>query len=82
MRRKLKYYGGLSSLSGTQERVVAAVFSQAEFAKLIGASVKYVADYCCETGNEEEIKQAQSFAHRLHKQCYHCGSWQMLEVPK
>ena len=79
MRKKLKIYGGNTHLFGRQERTVAAVTSQKEFAALIHANVGYVRDYCCETGNQEEIDTAFKYVGKAWVQCKCCGHWRMYE---
>ena len=56
---KLKVYGINTHIFGEQERTVAMVTSQKEFAKLIGSSLRYVSEYRSETENEEEVEIAE-----------------------
>jgi len=73
---KLKVFGVQTFLlNGVQNRTVAAVTSQKEFARKIESSLNYVRDYSSETGNEEEIKVAFSDIGRVFIQCKCCQSW-------
>jgi len=72
---KLKVYGGDSHLNRIQERTIAAVTSQTQFAKLIHANIGYVRDYCCETGNEKEITLAMSDIGAVFVECELCRNW-------
>ena len=64
--KTLKVYGGLRfNKAGKQERVICAVNSQREVAKLTGESLYYIRDYWAITGNDEEIKQALANPHQL-----------------
>lgn len=76
MRRKLKVYGGNTFLlRGQQVRTIAAVTSAKQFATLVKTSYGYVRDYCCETGNAEEIKLAMSDVGSVFVECKECGCW-------
>ena len=79
MSKKLKVYGCNTFLFGVQERTVAAVTSQKQFAALIKTSLNYVRDYAAETGNVEEVNQAFSHCGVAHVQCKCCGTWRIYQ---
>ena len=57
--RKLKVYGcSILFHKGKQRRSVVAVHNQKEAAKAFDESLYFVQTWCCETGNEEEVKLA------------------------
>jgi len=49
----------------TQVRYVAAVFSQKEFADLLGTTIGQIRDYMGRTSNEKEIELAMAKPHTL-----------------
>ena len=57
--RKLKVYGcSIMFNKGRQGRSVVAVHNQKEAAKAFNESLYFVRVWCCETGNEEEVRLA------------------------
>lgn len=68
MPRKLKVYGFQSFRTqcvpapngSLQTREVVAAHSRVEVGHLSGLSVSYLRDFCCETGNQDEVKIALS----------------------
>lgn len=57
--RKLKVYGGLISQSdGKQHRMVIAVSSKAELARILGVGMYIINNWWSETGNKKEIEEA------------------------
>lgn len=65
MSRKLKVYEVNSFKFGKQDRVIAAVSTQREFANLCGTSLHYIRGYASETGNDDEIAAAMAKPHTL-----------------
>jgi hypothetical protein len=58
MAKKLKVYGGNTRCHGKQVRFICATSSKKKLAEISGMSLHYLNGYCCETGNEYELRRA------------------------
>ena len=52
----MKVYGGVEFKNSKQHRVIVATKTIKEACRLFEVSYSHFKDYCCETGNEKELK--------------------------